>query len=79
MPTLYEIELIKGNECVDSVNKSEKEVNTNLLQPAKENSDSNGRVDVDMSNSSGRGAVPDNLRSWGFEKKKEDPLKDAKK
>ena len=29
VPKLYDIELIKDNECVDSVNKSDKEGNTN--------------------------------------------------
>jgi hypothetical protein len=79
VPKLYDIELIKDNECVDSVNKSDKEGNTNQQQPAKEPSESNGRADADLSNSSGRGAVPNNLRSWGFEKKNQDTQKDAKK
>lgn len=77
MPKLYEIEVLKDNECVDSVNKSEKDA---TQQGAKENSDSNARQDGDMSHSSGRGAtVPNNLRSWGFDRKKDDLATGAKK
>lgn len=50
------------------------------MMPAKENSDNNGKGEADMSSSqNGHGAVPNNLRSWGFEKKKEDTQKDNKK
>lgn len=93
IPKFFHIELIKDNECVDSVNKSDdKEGNNNNgqtvsgiggpnhLMPAKENSDNNGKGEADMSSSqNGHGAVPNNLRSWGFEKKKEDTQKDNKK
>lgn len=79
VPKLYEIELLKDNECVDSVNKSDKDANTVHQLAVKEHSDSNGRNEAELSNSSGRGAVPNNLRSWGFERKKEDGLTGAKK
>ena len=79
VPKLYEIELLKDNECVDSVNKSDKDALTNQQMHMKENSESNGRIDHEMSNSSGRGTVPNNLRSWGFERKKEDGQAGAKK
>lgn len=82
MPKLYEIELLKDNECVDSVNKSDKDANTVHHLAVKEHSDSSmlcGRNEAELSNSSGRGAVPNNLRSWGFERKKEDGQTGAKK